>query len=140
MNEYFVSVNGNNILMCKDTDEAVIFDSFGGFIRKCSYREGLSICGVGYVSEVCLCSISGKSSTDLEVYYNGKRKKISGVHSLVFKNIQNLCSGRLVTHVPFRLKGEDDIPITILVFQGDVSLETFASQSKIGGPQGWLEV
>lgn len=140
MQEYFVSSCGKNILMCKDTDEAVIFDSFGGFQSKCSYREALAMCGTGFVSEVKLCSISGKTSTDLEVYFNGKRKKTGGVHSILFKNIQNWCWGLLMTHTPFRMKGEDDIPITILVFRGDTSFESFAQQSKIGGPQGWLEV
>lgn len=140
MKEYFVSSNGKNILMCKDTDEAVIFDSYGTFLNRCSYREGLSLCGIGFVSEVKLCSISGKSSTDLEIYYNGKRKKISGLHSMVFKAIQNECSGMLMDYTPFRMKGEDDIPITILIFKNDVSLERFAEQSKIGSTQGWVEV
>lgn len=140
MKEYFVSQSGKNLLMCKDSDEAVVFNDFGGFVSKCSYRDGLTMCGIGLVSECNLCSISGKSSTDLEVYFNGKRKKISGVHSLVFKKIQNECWGMLMSSTPFRLKGEDGIPITVLVFKKDVSLESFANRCQLGYPQGWVEV
>lgn len=140
MEEYFASLGSKNVLMCKSTDEAVIFDNFGGIISKCSYKEGLMMCGTGYVSECNFCSISGRSSTDMEVYYDGMRKKLSGVHSMLFNKIQNECWSMLITSTPFRLKGEDDIPITILVFKRNVSLKDFSERSGIGYSQGWLDV
>lgn len=140
MKEYFANTNGKHILMCKDTDETVIFNEFGEMISKCSYREGLAQCGTGYVQEVKLCSISGKSTSDLEVYFNGVRKKVSGIHSMIFNNIRNSCLSNLAVAIPYRLKGEDNIPITILVFRNEVSLEEFCNMSGLGGTSGWVEV
>lgn len=140
MQEYFVCSCGNNILMCKDTDEAVIFDSFGAFKSRCSYREALALCGTGFVSPANFCSISGKFASDVEVYYDGKRKKVSVPHSIIFNKLKNVDIQAMKSITPFRMKGVDDIPITILVFDKSFSLESLSRLPEIGGLSGWLEV
>lgn len=142
MREYCAIGNNEIVLLSVDTDECAVFDSFGKFILKTSYREGLARLGVRPVEPVKLCSISGKSlaSANTDVYYNGKRKSVSMSHSVVFREVQKFGSGGLKLPIPCRMTGVDGVSIIILVFKDSYSLESFGKNIQILGNSDWLEV
>lgn len=141
MKEYFLLQNGKNILLSKESDEAVVFDSFGGFLDKNTFRSGLSMCGTGRISECKFCSISGKGSTDIDLYFDGKRKTVQGnLPAMIFRKVANGCGNVMLSATPFRMKGMDDVPITILVLKKEVSLEEFVKRCGVTDISGWVEV
>lgn len=141
MKEYFLSQNNKNVLLSKESDESVVFDSFGAFVSKNTFRGGLTMCGLSSVSECKFCSISGKGSTDIDLYFDGKRKSVSGnLQSVIFRKVLNGCSSMLLSTIPFRLKGIDDVPITVLVLKKDVSFTDFVRMCGVTDSDGWVEV
>lgn len=141
MKEYFLSQNNKNVLLSKESDESVVFDSFGAFVSKNTFRGGLTMCGLNSVSECKFCSISGKGSTDIDLYFDGKRKSVSGnLQSIIFRKVLNGCSNMLLSTIPFRLKGIDDVPITILVLKKDLSFIDFVRMCGVTDSEGWVEV
>lgn len=140
MKEYFAQSNGDIYFMSADYDEVAVFDSFGQQKALYSYREGLAVGGIRSCKPVKLLSISGSVSSNTDVYFDGKRKTVSGWALEAFMKVNKSCAQYLVVPIPCRLFLADSVPVTVLAFKEDFTFEKLLNLSKITDASGWVEL
>lgn len=128
----------NHYIWSKESNECAIFNSFGSLVKLTTYKDGLShVDNLTSCRNVRVLSISGKPAVKTDLYYNGKRANVSVNSNALFQSLFKSTKHLMMSSIPYRMTGIDNIPITILVYREGIGIDELLKLAGVECPSVW---